>query len=122
MPCSRPPPRRRGAGVENAVRASATEPLYLRFQRILGGCIRSGRLEPGTVLLEGPLAEMFGSSRAPVRQALAALRRERLVSRFDGRGHVVGSGRAAVQRVEVSPEMLGLKVDPRAMRRPFAWE
>lgn len=102
--------------------AASTEPLYLRFHRILSRGIRSGRLEPGTVLLEGPLAQMFGSSRAPVRQALSALRVERLVSRFEGRGHVVGSTRAGIRRVAVSPDMLGIESDPRAMRKPFAWE
>jgi len=99
-----------------------TEPLYLRFQRILGRSIRSGRLEAGTVLLEGPLAQMFGSSRAPVRQALAALRRARLVSRFEGRGHVVGSKRATIRRVNVSPEMFDLDGERRSLRKAFAWE
>lgn len=112
-----PTPRQRGS--RDIV---SLEPLYLRFERILARSIRAGRIEPGTVLLEGPLAQMFGSSRAPVRQALSALRQARLISRFDGRGHVVGSRRAGIRRVGVSAAMLDLGAEARELRKPFAWE
>ncbi|MBL8698001.1 MAG: GntR family transcriptional regulator [Alphaproteobacteria bacterium] len=100
----------------------AVEPLYQRFERILARSIHAGRLEPGTVLLEGPLAEMFGSSRAPVRQALAALRSANLISRFEGRGHIVGSRRAGIRRVSVSAAMLDVEPQARELRKSFAWE
>lgn len=101
---------------------SAIEPLYLRFRRVIERSIRAGRIAPGTVLLEGPLARMFGSSRAPVRQALSELRSARLISRFAGRGHVVGSRRADIRRIGVSAEMLGLRSEAPELRKAFAWE
>ncbi len=48
------------------------------------------RLPEGLVLLETQIAEMMNVSRAPVRRALEILYREGLVSRFDGRGYLVG--------------------------------
>lgn len=48
------------------------------------------RIPLGTVLLEGPLADLFGLSRAPVQRALAQLESEGLIHRFDGRGFLAG--------------------------------
>lgn len=50
----------------------------------------SGHLEPGLVLLEGNIAEIFGMSRSPVRQTLGRLHEEGAISRFEGRGYLVG--------------------------------
>ncbi|GHC38922.1 GntR family transcriptional regulator [Aidingimonas halophila] len=52
--------------------------------------LESGRLEPGLVLLEGNIADLFGMSRSPVRQTLRQLHDEGKISRFDGRGYLVG--------------------------------
>ncbi|CBV40931.2 GntR family transcriptional regulator [Halomonas elongata] len=52
--------------------------------------ITKGHLEPGLVLLEGPIAEIFGVSRSPVRQTLARLHDEGMISRFEGRGYLIG--------------------------------
>ncbi len=49
------------------------------------------------MLLEGPLAEIFGASRSPVRQALRLLEREGLLHAFDGRGLLVGRARDPVR-------------------------
>ena len=98
-----------------------TEPLYLRCHRILERSIRSGRLRAGTVLLEGHLAEIFGSSRAPVRQALARLRREKLVSRFAGRGHIVGKRAGEIRRIELSTDMLDIDPARGKLRKAPAW-
>ncbi|MBI3711298.1 MAG: GntR family transcriptional regulator [Proteobacteria bacterium] len=100
----------------------SNEPLFVRFARILRRSIRAGRLKRGTVLLEGHLAQIFGSSRAPVRQALAQLRRDRLVSRFAGRGHIVGPKDAEVRRIELSPDMLNVDPARQKLRKSFAWE
>ena len=48
----------------------------------LASGIRSGAIPPGRVLLEGPIAKAFDSSRAPVRSALRTLYDEGLVQRF----------------------------------------
>jgi DNA-binding GntR family transcriptional regulator len=51
--------------------------------------IVSGRLPPGTRLLEADLAEQMGTSRAPVRQALQRLALEGLLEARQRRGYVV---------------------------------
>lgn len=56
------------------------------------------RLEPGLVLLEGHIANLFEISRSPVRQTLSRLHEERYICRFEGRGYLVGSSPVEVVR------------------------
>ncbi|MFC3282454.1 GntR family transcriptional regulator [Litchfieldella rifensis] len=65
--------------------------LYERVFAILAREIRSGQLDDRVRLTETALATRFGISRAPVRQALAALAKEGLVERLEGRGYLVSS-------------------------------
>ena len=44
---------------------------------------------PGTILMEGSLAALFGSSRTPVKQALDALSDRGVIRRHNGRGFIV---------------------------------
>ena len=81
-------------------------PAYERIAARLRSAILKGRLANGTVLLEGPVAEIFKSSRSPVRKALETLSREGLVYHFEGRGLIVGDPRAAPIRAPVTAEML----------------
>jgi GntR family transcriptional regulator, trigonelline degradation regulator len=53
--------------------------------------IVSGRLAPGTRLIEVELAQQLGLSRGPVREALRELSRQRLVALRPNRGAVVAS-------------------------------
>ncbi|MBB3979597.1 DNA-binding GntR family transcriptional regulator [Rhizobium azooxidifex] len=78
-------------------------------------------LPEGTVLLEGPLAAMFGSSRSPVKRALASLEEEGLVSRFDGRGLLVGRGEVP-RRLKITPKMLLLDDEDGVNAKTFAWQ
>ena len=48
-------------------------PAYAVIKDTLARRIGDGTLAEGTVLLEGPLAELFRSSRSPVKQAFAQL-------------------------------------------------
>jgi DNA-binding GntR family transcriptional regulator len=98
------------------------EALYLRFERILRRSIEAGRLPPGTVLLEGHLARILGSSRAPVRQALTQLQNARIVQRFEGRGYRVGEGDAPVRRIKLDVSMLDIDEPRETLRRSFAWQ
>jgi DNA-binding GntR family transcriptional regulator len=99
------------------------EALYLRFERILRRSIDRGGLPAGTVLLEGQIAKLLGSSRAPVRQALAHLQELGLIQRFSGRGYRVGGDDDdAVRRIELSADMLGINGPDESLRRSFAWE
>lgn len=82
-------------------------PAYALIGDALRGAIIDGRLPAGAVLVESALAGMFGSSRSPVKQALAALEAEGLVRRFGGRGMAVGAA-AADRRIAVTPDLLRL--------------
>ncbi len=71
-------------------RATASRPLFETAEEVIRLNIEAGKLAPGTVLLESALAEVLSMSRAPIKRALALLEENRLISRFDGRGYVVG--------------------------------
>jgi DNA-binding GntR family transcriptional regulator len=62
--------------------------LHQRILEILRDRIATGEVEAGSRLVESRLAREFGVSRAPVRQALAELRRQGVVSRQE-RGYLV---------------------------------
>src|SRR3954470_2146883 len=83
-------------------------PAYAVVKDVLSSRIGAGTLAEGTVLLEGALAEIFGSSRSPVKQAFAQLEAAGLVRRFDGRGVAVGPTTAPLRRVRITAELLGL--------------
>lgn len=97
-------------------------PLYLRIRDMLAAAISSGRLPKGALLLEGPVAALFASTRTPVRQAFALLESAGAIRRFDGRGFLVGQGRGAPKRLVLTAEMLGLGEEAPALRKAPAWE
>ena len=65
---------------------SASASRYAMIHQILRDAIVNGTARHGLVLLEAPLAELFGTSRVPVRKALDLLHAEGLICRFNGRG------------------------------------
>ncbi|MGJ3592458.1 GntR family transcriptional regulator [Stutzerimonas stutzeri] len=77
----------------------------------LRASIRLGRVVPGLVLVEAPLAQLFGTSRVPVRQALNLLHEEGLICRFEGRGYLVNPHNAQVEvlRTPLTRQLLGLE-------------
>lgn len=83
---------------------------YEMIRQALDEAIRAGSVPAGLVLLEGPLAEMFGTSRVPVRRALGLLHEQGLIARFEGRGFIVApEGREVEpQRLPLSRAVLGL--------------
>ncbi|WHS62457.1 GntR family transcriptional regulator [Pseudomonas sp. G2-4] len=82
---------------------SRTASRYAMIRQVLRDAIVNGDVAQGLVLLEAPLAELFGTSRVPVRRALNLLHDEGLISRFDGRGYLVNP-----KGVEVEPLRLTL--------------
>lgn len=68
----------------------AQEPRYELITQVLRENIAEGRLPAGLVLLEGPIAALMQTSRAPVQSALRRLQAEGLIHRFEGRGFLVG--------------------------------
>ncbi|HVO01453.1 MAG TPA: GntR family transcriptional regulator [Candidatus Cybelea sp.] len=105
-------------------------PVYRKVAAILEDSIEAGRLRPGTILLEGSLAQIFGLSRTPVKQALSELSDRGKVRRFDGRGFVVGAegtetaddnGKTA-RRVRLTAGLLGLDEARPELPRTWAWQ
>lgn len=91
-------------------------PHYVEIKRVIETAIADGRLTAGTILTEGPLAEIFGTSRTPVRTALGHLLDQERINRFDGRGFVVGAGSEPPKRRRLTSAMLGL--DPNERPEP----
>ncbi|MBO0662891.1 GntR family transcriptional regulator [Jiella sp. MQZ9-1] len=94
------------------------EPRYVTIERALSRAIASGALPAGTVLTEGPIADLFGTSRTPVRTALNDLMAKGSLARFEGRGFVVQGGEPA--RVPLTPAMLGIGDGEPAKPHPVA--
>ncbi len=82
--------------VELAVGSNAAElpkkapPLYLSIRSRISEKITSGALVDGAVIKEGPLASVFGVSRAPVRRAMQMLEVDELIRPASGQGFVIG--------------------------------
>ncbi|RUR54683.1 GntR family transcriptional regulator [Vreelandella populi] len=79
-----------------------TKTLRDQLYTALKQSIVGERLEPGLVLLEGNIAELFGISRSPVRQTLARLNEEQYICRFEGRGYLVGASPSEIVRRSLS--------------------
>ncbi|AQV95150.1 FCD domain-containing protein [Cupriavidus necator] len=106
----------------DAEEASRHAPIYALIHQVLRKAMLEGTLEQGTVLLEGPVAEILRATRSPVRQALRELEAEGLVSRFDGRGYVVGPAGTEPRRVPLDAAMLGVDSAPDVARKTLGWE
>jgi DNA-binding GntR family transcriptional regulator len=86
------------------VAASVAGARRLRYDVIrnrLRQALQERRIVTGMVLLEGPVAEVFGTSRVPVRTAFELLFEEGLLQKFSGRGYL-----AAPRGSEVAPQRL----------------
>lgn len=84
---------------------------YEIIRNTLRETILGGHAAPGLVLVEGPLADLFGTSRVPVRKALNLLHEEGLIRRFDGRGFLIdpeGTTESPL-RVPLTRKLLGLE-------------
>ncbi len=65
-------------------------PLYLSIHERLNETIIKRSIPEGSIIKEGPLASVFGVSRAPVRRALQMLSEARIIKPAKGQGFVVG--------------------------------
>lgn len=88
----------------------AQEPRYGLVARVLRTNILSGRLPPGLVLLEGPIAALMQTSRAPVQAALRQLQEDGLIHRFAGRGYLVGAPGLPVEPLRQDLRSFGLEI------------
>ncbi len=111
----RPTPPRKATGAFPT--ASPDVPLEadtrLRYRVIheqLKSAIALGNIAPGLVLLEGPVARIFGTSRVPVRKAFEMLHGDGLLHTFEGRGYLVAHADGSVPeplRAPISESTLG---------------
>ena len=105
--------------------ASSTQRRYEIAEDVLRSNIEAGTLPPGLVLLEGPIADILQTSRAPVQRALQTLEAEGLVHRFSGRGFLVGPPGTDSEPNRTDIKSLGLVV-PRhadeALQSRSSWE
>lgn len=99
------------------------EPHYVEIARALAAAISVGSLAEGTILTEGRIAVLFGTSRTPVRTAFSQLLNDALIKRFEGRGFVVSGkeGRAPI-RIRLTRAMIGLDPDRPAEPKPVSAE
>lgn len=94
-----------------------------QLYEIIISSIKKGRLERGTLLLEGPLAELFGVSRSPVRQALLSLHQNGMICTFDGRGYLVGNEPVEVLKRKLSTSDFKLiEGGTKAPRKTETWK
>lgn len=84
------------------------------ISRSLRDDILSGQMEPGHRLIEANIAERFGVSRVPVREALSQLQSEGFVELVRYRGATVsGASRAdALELMQVRRGLEVLSLDP----------
>ncbi|UTW11722.1 GntR family transcriptional regulator [Marinobacterium rhizophilum] len=96
--------------MEKPGKDGSTRPRYMKIRDTLRASLTQGRISPGLVLLEEPIAQVFGTSRAPVRRALELLHDEGLICRFDGRGYLAAQQAEQVEpiRTTLSESSLGL--------------
>jgi DNA-binding GntR family transcriptional regulator len=74
----------------------------------------------GGHIIESSIARYLGSSRAPVRAALQRLLKEKLISRSESRGYIVGPPDAARRQIELDRILGALKND--IGRATFLWQ
>ncbi|MBG21276.1 MAG: GntR family transcriptional regulator [Rhizobiales bacterium] len=98
-------------------KSSASQTAKRRYEvaeAILRDNITEGLLPEGLVLLEGPIAEILHTSRAPVQRALVQLEADGLIHRFSGRGFLVGPPGKGVDPDRTDIKTLGLVIDHHA--------
>lgn len=102
---ARPTPFDISADVKTSTRPGTAEPLYTRIAANLRQEILDGALQSGQRLREQEVAERYGVSRVPVREAFRRLEVERLVDVLPNRGAFV----TVVTAKEVS-ELLNVRL------------
>ncbi len=123
------PPRGKIASMADSMTDSQTgqntRRRYEIAEEVLRRNIAEGLLPPGLVLLEGPIADILQTSRAPVQRALQALETDGLVHRFKGRGYLVGPPGEGIEADRTDIKSLGLIIPEHAdeaLQSRSSWE
>jgi DNA-binding GntR family transcriptional regulator len=99
-----------------------TTRLTAKIKSLLHDAIVSGKLPKGQLLLETHVANLTGASRGPIKQAFTELHGEGMISRFDGRGFIVGASPDSVIRAPITARSLGLDDQEAGGLKERAWE
>ena len=101
---------------------ASNDSLEARTKTLLEDAIKSGRLNPGRGIVESSIGKLIGASRSPVRAATAALHADGLISRFSGRGFIVGPSDAKVDRRPITAATLGISARETGALKVRSWE
>jgi DNA-binding GntR family transcriptional regulator len=114
---------RRAKNGQEIVAASAGMTLAESLRQKLEGAIAAGLLEPGSRLDEQEIAQRFGVSRTPVREAFRLMAANNLVELRGRQGAMVRSikAQALVEMFQVMAELEGLCARLAARRISQAW-
>ncbi len=83
---------------------------YEMVEEVLRQNILGGQFPSGLVLLEGPIAALMQTSRAPVQTALLRLEAQGLVRRFNGRGFLVAGPGETPEPARIDLREFGLGI------------
>jgi DNA-binding GntR family transcriptional regulator len=98
---------------------------YEMVEQVLRENILGGHIPPGLVLLEGPIAALMQTSRAPVQTALQRLEAQGLVRRFNGRGFMAAGPGALPEPARLDLREIGLRIPQAiddALQNRASWE
>jgi DNA-binding GntR family transcriptional regulator len=115
-----------GARAKNGVKSTATSAnvtLAESLREKLEGAIAAGHLEPGSRLDEQEIAQRFGVSRTPVREAFRLMAANNLVELRGRQGATVRSikAQALIEMFQVMAELEGLCARLAARRVSQSW-
>ncbi len=97
-------------------------PLYLSIHERILKKIQSKEIPVGTQIKEGPLATVFGVSRAPVRRALQMLADAALIKPAIGQGYIVGDGTSGTSLSSQNLQAIFRDKGKSEMGRAATWE
>ena len=98
---------------------------YEMVEEVLRQNILAGHLPRGLVLLEGPIAGLMQTSRAPVQTALLRLESQGIVRRFSGRGFMVAKPGEVLEPARLDLREIGLRIPKTiddALQSRASWE
>jgi DNA-binding GntR family transcriptional regulator len=115
----------RGRTMKRPANTGPASRRYEMVEEVLRANILGGHIPRGLVLLEGPIASLMQTSRAPVQTALQRLEAQGLVRRFDGRGLMVARPGERVEPRRRDLREIGLRIPKTiddAMQSRASWE
>jgi DNA-binding GntR family transcriptional regulator len=112
-----------GARAKIGIKSAASVTLAESLRQKLEGAIASGQLEPGSRLDEQEIAQRFGVSRTPVREAFRLMAANNLVELRGRQGATVRSikAQALIEMFQVMAELEGLCARLAARRISQNW-